>query len=196
MPDRRYHHGDLRAALLARAEQTLREKGVDALSLRELARDIGVSHAAPSRHFRDKRALLDALALTGMNRLLAELERVGSACDTFGARITALARTYVDFSVGEPELHDVMFAGKHDPDASEEMRAAAQRLGALIFEVITEGQRAGEIRPDDPARIELLMFSTLHGFAALAASEVVPVSAGPGAVDAIVEDLMRGLRPR
>lgn len=70
MPESRpYHHGDLRAALLAAAESTLREKGVGALSLRELAREVGVSHAAPGRHFKDKQALLNALALTGYERL-------------------------------------------------------------------------------------------------------------------------------
>ena len=56
---RRYHHGDLRSALLRSAECALREKGAAALSLRELARDLGVSHAAPGRHFKDKQALLD-----------------------------------------------------------------------------------------------------------------------------------------
>lgn len=71
---RRYHHGDLRAALLARAEQTLRERGPGDLSLRELARDLGVSHAAPSRHFKDKQTLLDALAQTGFERLREVLE--------------------------------------------------------------------------------------------------------------------------
>ncbi|MGW3141017.1 TetR/AcrR family transcriptional regulator, partial [Streptomyces sp. NPDC001139] len=71
---RRYHHGDLRAALLARAEQTLRERGPGDLSLRELARDLGVSHAAPSRHFKDKQTLLDALAQTGFERLREVLD--------------------------------------------------------------------------------------------------------------------------
>ena len=60
----RYHHGDLRAALIARATEVIATGGVDALSLRELARDIGVSHGAPGRHFPDKQALLDAVALT------------------------------------------------------------------------------------------------------------------------------------
>src|SRR5919199_958702 len=60
---RRYHHGNLRAALLERAESTLAERGAAALSLRQLARDAGVSHAAPQRHFKTKAALLDALAV-------------------------------------------------------------------------------------------------------------------------------------
>jgi AcrR family transcriptional regulator len=61
MAQRPYHHGNLRAALLAQAEQTLREQGLEGLSLRELARQIGVSHGAPRRHFADRQALLLSL---------------------------------------------------------------------------------------------------------------------------------------
>src|SRR3954469_468471 len=100
MLTRRYHHGDLRATLLAAAEEMLREKGVAALSLRELARETGVSHAAPSRHFKDKQALLDALALAGFERMTAILEQayVPDGADIH-ARFATLARAYVDFAV-------------------------------------------------------------------------------------------------
>ena len=67
--ERPYHHGNLRGALLDAAERTVRERGVQALSLRELAREIGVSHGAPRRHFPDRQALLDALAESGFERL-------------------------------------------------------------------------------------------------------------------------------
>ena len=64
--ERPYHHGNLRSALLAAAERTVRERGVQELSLRELAREVGVSHGAPRRHFPDRQALLDALAESGI----------------------------------------------------------------------------------------------------------------------------------
>ncbi len=73
MTDRPYHHGRLRDTLLAEAERTLREQGVEQLSLRELARQAGVSHAAPRRHFADRQALLDALAGAGFARLADEV---------------------------------------------------------------------------------------------------------------------------
>ena len=73
MSARPYHHGNLRTALLEQAERTVRERGAQALSLRELARDAGVSHGAPRRHFPDRQALLDALAEAGFVRLGAEL---------------------------------------------------------------------------------------------------------------------------
>ena len=70
---RPYHHGNLRRALLEQAERALAERGAEGLSLRELARAVGVSHAAPRRHFADRRALLDALAQDGFERLARDL---------------------------------------------------------------------------------------------------------------------------
>src|SRR5215472_7707973 len=79
MEVRPYHHGNLRTALLDAAERTLRERGVQALSLRELAREVGVSHGAPRRHFPDRQSLLDALAGAGFERLGAELRAAAAA---------------------------------------------------------------------------------------------------------------------
>src|SRR4029077_19283475 len=76
---RPYHHGTLRSTLLAAAERTLAEGGVPALSLRELARQVGVSHAAPRRHFPHKQALLDALAEDGFERLGTALRDASEA---------------------------------------------------------------------------------------------------------------------
>src|ERR1700750_3386892 len=73
MTERPYHHGNLRRALLDAAERTLRDRGVEALSLRELAREVGVSHGAPRRHFSDRQALLDALPEAGFARIPPEL---------------------------------------------------------------------------------------------------------------------------
>ena len=91
---RPYHHGNLRPALLAAAERALARGGE--LSLRELAREIGVSHAAPRRHFPDKQALLDALALDGFERLgremAAALEQAGPAFRDRPARARAHLR--------------------------------------------------------------------------------------------------------
>src|SRR6202011_5322068 len=99
MSERPYHHGNLRAALLAQAERTVRELGVQELSLRELARAVGVSHGAPRRHFADRQALLDALAEAGFARLGAELRGAADAAgDDFEARLRETATAYVRFA--------------------------------------------------------------------------------------------------
>ena len=87
---RTYHHGNLRAALLDEAERSLSRRGASELSLRELARAVGVSHAAPRRHFPDKQALLDALAEDGFERLGRVLrDALAAAGPAFDARLRA-----------------------------------------------------------------------------------------------------------
>src|SRR6478735_5804721 len=116
---RPYHHGNLRSEILEQAERTLTERGAGELSLRELAREVGVSHAAPRRHFRDKQALLDALAENGFERLGADLDRAMSRAGSgFRARLAAFAKAYVRFATRNGPLLELMFAGKHRAGAT------------------------------------------------------------------------------
>lgn len=194
MAHRPYHHGDLRAALLEGAERTLAEQGPDALSLRELARGAGVSHAAPGRHFRDKNHLLDTLALTGFERLDA---RMGEALETPGPlrdRLLALARGYVGFALDHPALLELMYARKHAPDPPEELTAAVGRLLETVLRPVAEGQREGTIAPFDPGTIAITLSATLHGLTSLA-------DAGSrheldDHLPAVVDLLLSGLSPR
>ena len=117
-PARTYHHGNLRAALLDCAEQTLAAGGE--LSLRELARKVGVSHGAPRRHFADKQDLLDALALDGFQRLGPQL----AAALAGENPLREWALTYVRFATEHAALLDLMFTGKH---VSPELNAASDR---------------------------------------------------------------------
>ncbi|MEU7431706.1 MULTISPECIES: TetR/AcrR family transcriptional regulator [unclassified Streptomyces] len=196
MHTRRYHHGDLRAALLTRAEQTLREKGPGALSLRELARDLGVSHAAPSRHFKDKQALLDALALAGFERLDEALTASREAAgEEFADRLRGLVRAYVDFALANAELLDLMYTVKHDPAASEALIAAGQRLAAMAGELVAEGQRSGEVREGPVDSIAMPVFTTLHGFASFAVSGVLSAEDVASGLDAVFAYILRGCAP-
>jgi AcrR family transcriptional regulator len=182
--DRPYHHGNLRAALLAQAEQTLRQHGLDGLSLRELARQIGVSHAAPRRHFADRQALLDALAESGFARLGAELrgaaERAG---EDYEARLRATNLAYVRFAVNDAALLELMFAGKHREQAGA-LHEAADRAFLVILQLIEEGQAGDVLEPGDPERIGLLLFATMQGIAALVTAGIV----APEQVDSLVAD--------
>ncbi|MDH6108559.1 AcrR family transcriptional regulator [Kitasatospora sp. MAP12-15] len=196
MQSRPYHHGDLRAALLARAEETLREKGSGALSLRELARDLGVSHAAPSRHFKDKQALLDALALTGFDRLGAALTAAGAAAgDSFAEQLGAFARGYVDFATANAVLLDLMYSVKHDPAASEALIAASWRWAEMAVELIAQGQRKGEVRAGVLEEIGTPVFATLHGYAGLAVGGLLPAEAVATGLDDVIAYMLRGCAP-
>jgi AcrR family transcriptional regulator len=191
---RPYHHGNLRTELLERAEAVL--AGGGELSLRELARAAGVSHAAPRRHFPDKQALLDALALDGFARLERALaEAIAGAGPAFAARLTALARAYVRFATGHPALLDLMFAGKHDPAASSALAAAADRAFVAPLALVADGQRSGDVVPGDPQRVATATWAALHGLAGLAGRGMLD-----GDLDAVIGDavdqLLDGLRPR
>ncbi|MFJ8159870.1 TetR/AcrR family transcriptional regulator [Streptomyces sp. NPDC096136] len=188
-----YHHGNLRAALLERAETVLTESGADGLSLRALARDLGVSHAAPSRHFRDRRALLDALAVSGFDRLN---ERLRAAADTPGpvpTRLAALGRAYVEFAVAHAPLLDLMFSAKHADGSSEELRELGHRSLDTTAELIARAQAEGVVRAGDPARLAQVAFSTVHGLATLAVGSLLDDTPLAEATDLALDVLLTGL---
>ena len=194
---RPYHHGNLRAALLARAELTLSQEGAGELSLRELARQVGVSHAAPRRHFPDKRALLDALAEDGFERLGRDLrDALDSAGDRFEDRLLAFAQAYVAFATRHAALLELMFAGKHRPGAADSLRAAADRAFEAPLALFAEGQAAGEVVPGDPERVSIVAWAALQGLASLVNAGMLDRAGLDDVVADAVHRLMLGLRPR
>ncbi|MEV5952735.1 TetR/AcrR family transcriptional regulator [Streptomyces sp. NPDC051987] len=193
---RPYHHGDLRAALLASAERTLRERGSAALSLRELARDIGVSHAAPGRHFKDKQALLDALARTGFERLNEALDAADLPDTALEPRLTALARAYVTFAVTNPELLELMYSRKHDPDIDAELATAAEHAMGCFVQLVADAQRRGEIVEGDPEAVTLAAAAGIHGLAALATNGSLRPEAVLAGLEHHIHLMLYGLKPR
>jgi AcrR family transcriptional regulator len=187
---RTYHHGNLRTALLSAAETAL-ASGAD-LSMRELAREVGVSHAAPRRHFADKQALLDALAEDGFLRLGAEL-RAAVADGDFTSRMLGLARTYVAFAVDHAALLDLMFAGKHRVEA---VRVASDQAFTAPLALIVDGQAAGEVVPGELEAVATIAIATFHGLAAMVTNGMLDAAALDEIVPATVERLLLGLRPR
>ena len=126
-----YHLGNLREALLERAADVIAWEGVDAVSLRGLARDLGVSHAAPRRHFRNRTTLLGELAKMGFQRLM---ETGRAAAEAAGpdpvARYRAFGRAYVEFAMETPALRDVESgdARRCTPPSKCPRRQAPRRL--------------------------------------------------------------------
>src|ERR1700722_11777340 len=113
---RPYHHGNLRSALLHAAEAALESRGVQELSLRELSRELGVSHASPQRHFATKQDLIDALAIAGFERLSAAMAKATeSRSQDIGTRLTKAAFGYVGFATKHPALFALMFEAKLRP---------------------------------------------------------------------------------
>ena len=183
MPDRPFHHGNLRTALLDQAEEVLRERGIDALSLRELARAAGVSHGAPRSHFIDRNALLDALAGRGFIRLANEVtEAVSQAPDEYIAVLRAAGAAYLAFALREPALHDLMYAAKAG-DPSQAVNTAAERLFATLTGIISTGVEAGACDARDVGRLTLLMGTTIQGISAFIGSHRITIPQGEALLD-------------
>ncbi|WP_033213166.1 TetR/AcrR family transcriptional regulator [Kitasatospora phosalacinea] len=197
MSHRPFHHGNLRAVLLEQAEAVLRERGTDALSLRELAREAGVSHGAPRSHFPDRGALLDALAERGFLRLDEEIRRAaarvrdGRAEGGHAELLRAAASAYVGFAVREPALLDLMFATKAD-EPPEAVRDAAGRLFATMGGLMDAGVAAGAYPASDVARLTLLLSATVQGISALVTSRRITAARGEALVDDAVTLLLSG----
>ncbi|MDJ0426066.1 TetR/AcrR family transcriptional regulator [Rhodococcus fascians] len=192
MATERYHHGDLRAVLLEEAERSIARDGVDALSLRQLARDVGVSHAAPARHFRDKQALLDALALHGFQEMNRRMVDAATGPGELLAKFRGVARAYLGFAVEHPQLLDVMYSTKHHPEASEQLKDVAHESMAATESWLHAAMDAGVITEASPAVLARVAFASVHGLAVLAAGDLLDGMPADDLLDATVDTLLRG----
>lgn len=190
-----YHRGNLRRELLALAEQALQTSGTDGISLRQLAREAGVSHSAPSKHFHDKRALLDALAIEGFTRLGTSFEALQKDPNFFN-RLFAIGRCYMQFASSNPALATLMFARKHGPGADSQIAEKALQSFNIPISVIKQGQAQGEIVSGDPIQIGISLLATLHGIATFISSGFVAEQEADTLLSATLNHLNQGLRPR
>jgi AcrR family transcriptional regulator len=164
-----YHHGDLRAALLRHAVQILAVQGSHELSLRALAREAGVSHAAPYRHFADKAQLMAAVAQEGFENLKQAIEGAGAAAPA-GAleRFYAGGEAYVRFAVEHPAHYRVMFAWEGREKARPEtLIQAGRRAFEVLLTHVASLQQSGVLPPGDPLPFAQDIWSAEHGLAML-----------------------------
>lgn len=193
MIDRAYHHGNLRSELLTRAWEVVDADGVDALSLRQLARDIGVSHGASARHFRDKQALLDALAVEGFRRLNVSLADAVDGTSPFAERFRAAGDAYVGFAVAHPAILSAMYAAKHHPEASAELAELSHLGMAALVTLIEAGQAAGDVAPGAAEEHALVAFAAIHGVSTLATDDLLNGVPWQDAAAATISFVWRGL---
>ncbi|WP_438303686.1 TetR/AcrR family transcriptional regulator [Streptomyces sp. HUAS TT11] len=154
---RRYHHGDLRRAILSAALEVIGIDGPSALSLRDLARRAGVSHAAPAHHFKDRTGLLTAIAAEGYALLAAALG------DADGLRDAGVR--YVRFATEHPAHFQVMFTPELLRGNDVELTAARALAGERLRTAVADSESAG--RADDARLAGVAAWSLAHGFATL-----------------------------
>ena len=168
-PPDQYHHGDLRRALLLAAVRTIGKHGFNALTLRAVADEVGVSRTALYRHFTDKSALLTAVAADGFRMLRTSLTEAWESGGKKVPGFTAMGEAYVRFALDNPWHYRVMFGGGFEldttsPELSEEGSAAFQ----VLADALVEQQAQGLVRKDDPQLQANFVWAVVHGIAMLA----------------------------
>ena len=182
-----YHHGDLRSALLEVTAQLVREKGARGFSVSEAARRVGVSIAAPYRHFDDREAMLAAVATSGFAELQQVLDGVPDPGDPI-ARVVATAEAYVDFARADTARFEVMFAAGIDKERHPELLEGAGRVQSRLEDALRE------LVGDDPTGLvhrAAELWSIAHGVAALLVERRLTHVVGPAGEDTVVAGAVR-----
>lgn len=164
---RPYHHGDLRRALIEAARAIVVRDGVQSLSLRAVAREAGVSPAAPYHHFKDKQELMLAVGKLGFDELgdvmSAEIARVGG---TAADRITAIGVAYVLFARDNPALYRLMYDCSRNMEAlPPEMHEAEHSAYAIVRKAMIEAGRASADNDIDVELATIAAWCAAHGIA-------------------------------
>ena len=157
----KYHHGDLRRALMNGALELARSSGVETLSLREIARKIGVSTAAPYHHFKDRQSLLMDLAIEAYQKLLETMRQACAAAPAPEHEIQAAARAYLQFGREHRAEYAIMFAGEYGghPRAAEMMAVADASLDLVRAPIA----KLSNLDPEQAAEAAFAAWSLLHG---------------------------------
>ncbi len=173
-----YHHGNLRPALVAAALERIESHGVEGVTLRAVAAQVGVSHAAPYAHFRDKNALLAAVAAAGFRELQARLrasrksQRRGS-----GNALARMGALYVAFAREHPALYALMFGRDVGQARSDELDEASEAAWRELQETV-----AADVTPSQARAAALAAWSLVHGLASLLGAGRIRVDDGEAAV--------------
>jgi AcrR family transcriptional regulator len=163
-----YHHGDLRRALVHTTLRLIAERGPTGFTLREVARRAGVSHNAPYRHFRNKEALLAAVAEEGFVALTQTTERAAREATTPQQRLVERGVAYVTFALDRPSHYRVMFGPAIRRGRHPGLDGAAQRAFDSLVREMASGQQVGAFAGSDPRELARVSWALVHGVADLA----------------------------
>lgn len=171
---RSYHHGDLRNALLESARSILEREGLEALSLRAVARGAGVSHAAPYRHFPNHEALLVELAIEGFVELRSELVAAANTSGHESDRIATIGAAYMRFVARRPALASLMFGPQlPNRDQFPSLGEAADSISSEIGSALHD------------SALGLAVWAAVHGLAMLILRNVIDLGQRKAGLDVL-----------
>ena len=163
-----YHHGDLRQALIDAACSHLRLHGADSLSLRALARDIGVSQTAPYRHFESRNALFAAIAIHGFELLTAKLQRTSNLFPDTRTALLEVGIAYVDWAVANQEKYQMFFdSSLVDFSDYPDLQSAGSECFEVLMTLIRRGLAEELLRKKPPEELAAILWAGIHGIASL-----------------------------
>lgn len=162
-----YHHGNLRTALLNAARELAAENTIDSITLREVARRAGVSHAAPYHHFADKRALLRALAIDAFTELGKQIKEQWQTDPV--QNLKAIGMVYVQFALSHPTEFRFMFRKTlcEPVGTPDELTEIANHIFEMLISTIRTMQDTGLAITGNPQELALIVWSTIHGLSNL-----------------------------
>ena len=170
MPSKKYHHGDLKNALIKAGVEILAKEGVGGLSLRKVAQRAGVSHSAPYAHFPDKQSLIAAISTEGFNQLYNELEAaIYPHAKSPKKQLVEGAQVYVRFALKNSDTFKIMFSGvlEKEKDYPSFVEISSKTF-KLVVEVVQACQHAGFL-PTAPANLMAVsVWGQVHGIVSLA----------------------------
>lgn len=195
-----YHHGDLRAQLLVESIGLLKEKGLPAFGIRELASRCGVSHTAPYRHFETKEAIFLRLAEEGFTKLKISIEAAtGLSPLDPEQQLIDLAKAYFDFIMAHPQETQMMFGHVLDAKflASDvKLKAARDAAYQTMLQVIRNGQLAGILNAAEKSEtLAVQYWSAVHGFAMLGLTGSLPVASMDSVFNRILQSIVQAPVP-
>ena len=177
----RYHHGDLRRALVEEALRTIQSDGVPGLTLRGVGHTLGVSRTALYRHFSDKAALLSEVAREGFRTLRLETIDAWERGGRGWAGFEAMGAAYVRFAVANPSHYRVMFGGSVVGNSNPEVvREGSGAFQALVDAILSQ-QKDGLMRADDSLQLARFVWALVHGVAMLLIDGLLGPNADPEA---------------
>lgn len=197
MPDRPYHHGDLHEALVIAGVEAAREAGPSAISIRLLAKAVGVSPTAAYRHFPSLEHLTAAVSQRAREQLARAMrdamsQATGSdAATSAWERLLASGRAYVRFAVAEPNL----FATAFVPCAAPPPRTDDPDAWGILVTALDDVEQTGGLAPLPPMAAPFAAWATVHGLAGIVGKTTLPPGVDTDtATDAVLAVLQRGLR--
>jgi AcrR family transcriptional regulator len=196
-----YHHGDLHTSAIEAAYDEIEKTGSINLTIRPVAEQIGVTHAAVYHHFEDRTALLAGVAEKGFQEVGVAMDRASDSATTPLERYRRMGLAYTKFALRHPRIYGVMFGPEATKHAgSRTLSYAASTVFYRIRMAILECQKAGVIVGGSPEEHTLFCWSTVHGFASIATEQQLSrIEAKLPSIDDLAEMIVRriftGLAP-